>query len=289
MPVYRVTFGFDGEGQGWSETHAYKTIATLPGDFAITAKIVAGKRVGFLGREFRINSIRISSYSDDTATNRTRGVFLIKQEFTNPVRNATAAAEPAAVALLARGTTSVQLAPPGFGANTNTTFCGAPPDDAVSNAGNVDGGKSGLDAAFKTWALELTNGWGWLASARIADLEIATIAQNANGTVTLTTVGDFPGGITIGQIYTARARRINAGVSPLNGQLILRATAAKTLVTQEVIGLGLEQAGGFVRLYKQVQPFLAYRSIDYELIVGKHKRGRPFGFSPGRARRRVRG
>jgi hypothetical protein len=288
--IYRVTFGFDGQGVGWSETHACRNASTLPADVMPGAIAVAQKRVTFLGREFRINSIRISRYSDDGATTRARGVSLVKQEFKNPIQLVAQAAEPASVALLARGVTGGQLAPAAFQANVNQTFLGAPADDAVNNGGDVDPGKAGLGAAFGQWAAAmLANHFGWLVSNTIADLEIVNISQNTNGTVELVTTAAPAGVLTLGKSYTARIRRVNAGVSPLNGQVIVRSMVGNILNTQQVIGLGLNQAGGSIRLYSQIAPFAEYAGLVLMGTVGKHKRGRPFGFSPGRARRRIRG
>jgi hypothetical protein len=290
MPVYQITFGLDGMGVGWSETHAAKSASEAPADVGPAALLVAQKRVTFLGREFAINSIRISRYSDDGATVRNRGVFLIKQRLTNPVQTAIAAAEPASVALIGAGSTSVALAPAGFAANVNRTFLGAPPDAAVDNAGVVDPGKAGLGAAFAQWVSALSAGnFGWLASATVLNTDIATISQNVNGTVeiVLAQAGFAP--LVAGQLYQARIRRVNAGVSPMNGQVIVRATAPNILTTQEIIGLALAQAGGSIRVYQKIKPFIPYLTVVLEGEVGKHKRGRPFGFTPGRARRRIRG
>lgn len=288
--IYRVTFGFDGLGVGWSETHACRNSSPNPVDVSPFAIAVAQKRVTFLGREFAINAIRISRYSDDGAVTKQRGVFPIKQRFTNPIQTVAQAAEPAAVALLARGSTAAQLAPPAFVANVNQTFLGAPPDDAVNNGGDVDLGKAQLGQNFIQWATAMVqpaNPFGWLVSSTIANVDIISLSQNANGTVEIVTAPVVA--LTIGQTYTARIRRVNAGVSPMNGQVIVKYTAAGTFVTQEVIGLALAQQGGAMRIYAQISPFAAYANITPELSVGKHKRGRPFGFTPGRARRRIRG
>lgn len=288
--IYRVTFGFEGLGVGWSETHACRNASPNPVDVSPFAIAVAQKRVTFLGREFAINAIRISRYSDDGATQKQRGVYPIKARYTNPIQTVAQAAEPASVALLARGSTAAQLAPPPFVANVNQTFLGAPPDDAVNNGGDVDLGKAQLGQNFIQWAVALVapaNPFGWLVSSTIANVDIISLSQNANGTVEITTA-PVPA-LTIGQTYTARIRRVNAGVSPLNGQVIVKYSAAGVFNTQEVIGLALAQQGGAMRLYAPISPFAAYANITPELSVAKHKRGRPFGFTPGRARRRIRG
>lgn len=287
--IFRIVFGFSGMGQGWAETHAFLNAAPNPKDHLPTMLDIANKRAQMLGREFSIIAIRIARYATDAGV-RARGAFLKRTDIRNSVGTVAAAAEPAQVAYIVRGSAEPSILNPAFDANQNQTFLGAPLDDTVNNAGVVDTGRSGLLASFLSWrSAMLSTTMGWLASDTIANMPIDAITQNLNGTVKITTVDAFPAGIVIGQSYKARARQINEGVSPLNGELILRATAAKEFTTREVIGLGLAQAGGFVRVYRQVQPFVDYGDLDLNAVVGKHKRGRPFGSTPGRARRRVRG
>lgn len=288
--IYRVTFGFEGLGQGWSETHAVQNASENPQDLAPAAVNIAQKRVTFLGREFSINAIRISRYSDDGATTRARGVWLIKQTISNPIQTVAQAAEPAVVALLANGSTAAGLAPPAFVANVNRTFCGAPPDDAVDNGGAVNLGKANLGNNFNQWAAALLQArYGWLVSSQLADLSINTISQNVNGTVEITVNGVVPGTIVAGKTYPARIRRVNNGTSPLNGPLNLTYVGGQVFNTQEIIGLAIAQTGGFAKVYSAISPFAGFANVTPQLVVGKHQRGRPFGSTPGRARRRIRG
>jgi hypothetical protein len=287
--LYRVIFGFTGAGKGWAETHAMLSNLNNPKDLMPTLSDIASKRVQMLGREYAIVGIRASRYATDAGV-RTRGAFLQKQRFANSVTTASAAAEPAEVALLVRGSAQPSLINPEFDANVNQTFLGAPLDVCVDNGGVVDPGKGGLGAAFASWrAAMLAGSLGWLANRTVLNTGLATIAQSVDGTVTLTTVDNTVPPLVQGHKYKARVRDVNAGVSPLNGELVVIAGANKTLVTREVIGLALAQAGGFIRVYQEVQPFVGYGDLVLNLIVGNHKKGRPFGSTPGRARRRVRG
>lgn len=288
--VYLITYGFEGLGQGWSETHACKSATESPSALQAIALNVAQKRVTFLGREFRINFIRISKYSDDGATVRLKGVSPRRVDLRNPIVTAAQAAEPAVVALNVVGTTGAGLAPAAYVNNINRTYCGAPPDLAVDNGGIVDPGKAGLAANFGQWAAAcLQANFGWLINDTIANLDINTISSNANGTVTITTAPVTTEPLVIGKSYPARARRVNMGRSPLNGQLILKYTAANTFVTQEVIGLALAQEGGAVRIYRDIYPYAGFLNLDLQLQTAKHQRGRPFGSTPGRQRNRIRG
>lgn len=260
-----------------------------PKDLMPTLSDIATKRAQMLGREFEIVAIRASRYANDAGT-RLRGSFIQKRRFANSVQTNSAAAEPAAVALIVRGSAEPSILNPQFDANTNQSFLGGPLDICVDNAGVVDQGKGGLGAAFAAWrAVMVSTQLGWLANQTIADVALDQISQNPNGTVALTTAAAVTPALTVGQLYKARIRSVNNGVSPLNGEIIVRCSGANLLVSKEVIGIALAQEGGFIRLYKQSQPFVDYGDLTLNGEVGKHKRGRPFGSTPGRAKRRIRG
>ena len=122
------------------------------------------------------------------------------------------------------------------------------------------------------------------------DLNILAIAQdNATGRPIITVQGNQWTIPFYATWFPARARRINGGRSPLNGQLIVQPIAADQVQTREVIGLGVAQSGGFLKIYDDTRPFTAYDDLVLELEVGNHKRGRPFGSPRGRASARVRG
>ncbi len=287
--LFRITFGFAGAGVGWAETHAMLNSANNPKDLIPTLRLIAQKRVQMLGREFYINAIRASRYATD-AGQRAKGSFVLKEIFANTNQLVSAAAEPASVAYIVRGSAEPSQLNPKFDANQNQSFLGGPLDVCVDNAGVVNEGKGQLGASFASWRqVMLGTTIGWLASETILNVPISLIASNVNGTVTFTIAQDPPGTLVVGQYYKCRVRGVNGGVSPLNRELIVQCASATTLVTKEVIGLALNQLGGFVRLYKQVQPFVDYGDLTLNGEVGKHKRGRPFGSTPGRARKRILG
>lgn len=287
--IYRITFGFSGANTGWAETHAMLSNLNNPNQLMPTLIDVAQKRAQMLGREFAIIAIRASRYATDAGA-RAKGSFVLKQRFVNSIQTNTAAAEPAAVAYIVRGSAEPSILNPQFDANQNQSFLGGPLDVCVDNAGIVDQGKGGLGAAFASWrSVVLGTTIGWLANQTIMNVPISLIASNINGTVTFTIAQDPPATLVVGQYYKCRVRAVNGGVSPLNRELICQCATVTTLVTKEVIGLALSQLGGFVRVYKQIQPFVDYGDLTLNSEVGKHKRGRPFGSTPGRARKRILG
>lgn len=288
--IYRVTFGFAGGSVGWSETHACISGSNDPGALAQAMRDIAAKRAQMLGGEFAIVAIRIARYSNDAGV-RQRGVKLINETFRNSNAGSQGwGAEPAQVALMVRGDSAASQVNPGFDANENQTFLGGPIDDCVDQGGQVYPGRRNLGSAFATWKAAMINSnMGWLASQTILDVPLVEILPNDNGTVQFTTTAGLIPTITAGQTYRARIRRVNGGVSPLNGEIIVTCVDNDTLVSYEIIGLALAQVGGRIRIYKQVQPFVAYGDLLLGERAGNHKRGRPFGSKPGRARRRIRG
>ena len=287
--IFRVTFGFAGAGVGWSETHAMLAAATDPTLLVPTVSDIASKRAQMLGTEFSVVAIRIARYSDNAGA-RARGVKLVKQTWVNTSTQLNMNAEPAQVALMVRGDSLASPVNPQFDANENQTFLGGPIDICVDNAGKVFQNKGGLGAAFASWrSAMITAGMGWLASQTILDVPITTITQNANGTVQFASANALLPTLTQGQTYKARIRRVNGGNSPLNGEILLTCDDNEFLTSYEIIGIALTQTGGRIRFYKQVAPFVQYGDLILSDFAGNHKRGRPFGSKPGRARKRVRG
>ena len=222
---------------------------------------------------------------------RQKGAVLLKQPYTSSTPGTTGSAEPGNVALIIRGTANVtnpDLA--AFAGRQNTTFCGARPDAAVSEGGVVNLGLAGLGTASGDFMSYLiAQGGGWLASARVDDIKIVGITQNTDGTVEFTLQCAPNPAPVLYNLYQNRVRGVNNGRSPVNGSLLGFFNTNTTFQTSSVIGLGLSQMGGFMRVYKVIPTFLPYAGYLTELITGEHKRGKPFGSPRGRQPRRVRG
>lgn len=287
--IYNVTYGFEGRGQGWSESHAMLNAAENPSALEVTVRDIASKRAQMLGIEFTLNRIRISRYSTDAGV-RMRGVFPISCDYKLISQAANQGAEPANVALLVRGFASPSIAFPQFDANTNQTFLGAPLDLSVDDGGIVYQARGGLGAAFAQWrSIMLSSNSGYLPDVTIAEIPVITIAQNINGTVTYTVDVADTGALVVGQVYEARVKQVNQGRSPLNIAQKLKLVTATTLVTRRVIGIPTAQSLGSIRVYKQVSPFIDFGDLVLMGKVAKHKRGRPFGSTPGRLPTRILG
>jgi hypothetical protein len=289
--IYRLTFGFAGQNQGWAETHALQSQITDPTLLLPTLQDLCQKRANFLGAPFSVVAARLSKFSDDGATTRLKGSRLLKQVFTSATPSLTGDAEPGNVALIVRGVPNVaNPALAAYAGNQNTTWHGAPPDLAVNFGGVVNLGAAGLGAAVATYyqAMQQAN-TGWLAVTRTDDVPISGIVSLGDGTLEITLVRAPVPPATLNRQINVRVRRINNGRSPVNGALIGSFSAATVFRTLDVIGIGLAQVGGFMRIYAPIPTFLPYGGYLVELVTGEHKRGRPFGSPRGRAPARVRG
>lgn len=287
--IYRITFGFAGLKTGWAETHAFLNANPDPKTHFPTMQDIAVKRAQLLGIEFAVVGIRISRYANDAGV-RTRGHFFREVNFKNTSSLQNLGAEPADVAILVRGDAEPSIVNPQFNANQNQTFLGGPLDVNVDNGGFVIPANANFVNNFSAWRSAMLNTtMGWLASDTLLNIDITTITQNANGTVRLQTETPLLLTLTQGQIYKARIRQVNKGFSPLNGEVLVKVVDTFTMDTRQVIGIPTAQTNGSMRIYRQVQPFIDYGDLAWNAKVGNHKRGRPFGSTPGRARRRIRG
>lgn len=241
-------------------------------------------RANLLGTPYGIISARIATYLNDDATKAARNVFLMKAAFVQSPTCGTGPAEPADVALIAKGKNTTRTA-------FNDTLLGAPADAAVSDGGLVNGTVAGLAGNFNAWAgFLIANQFGWGLSETSLNLKIVSIAQDvASGSPILTLPPGSVAGLVPNTFYPARIRGVNNRRSTLNGQCNVFAPNANSVQLQEVVGLGVPQAGGFIRIYKPLRPFTQYGFLNLSFEVGNHRRGRPPGSPRGRAPARIRG
>ncbi len=289
--IYKILFGFEGNNQGWAETHSMLNGDPNPNNLKPTLRDIAQKRANMLGAPFAINTIRIAKFYDEIAGARARGAALVKETFTSSNPGLTGPAEPADVALIAVGQPNVtDPAKARFNGNRNQTFIGAPPDDSVTQGGNVLLGAAGLGAAFGSWrSAVIAANLGWLAVDRADDVPIDAIDQLTDGTVSITLKRAIIPAFVAGQLRTIRVRGVNGGRTPIPGQLLGYFSNNTTFISADIIGIPTPQIGGNIRVYTTVPVHLSYLAIELNLRTGQHDRGRPFGSPRGRQRRRVRG
>lgn len=288
MPIYRITMGFTGRTQGWSEYHMLKTTETVSQNLEPLVTQLCQKRAQFLGAPYSIFGFRIAAYLNDDGTKAPRQSWFKRKSFTTSHPSSTGNAEPTDVAIIGIGTNPANVGISRF-------WMGAPPDGAVDNGGQVIPGNNQLGNDVNGYfGLLLNTGvtgvqFGWGVSGTGVDNQILKITQNANGTVSFQFTAPVNLPVAHTTFYPARIRQVNEGRSPLNGQSLVTVTAADTVTTKEIIAFNLAQAGGFVKIYPQNRQFAQYLNLSTNEIVGNHRRGRPFDISVGRAPRRVRG
>lgn len=285
--IYRVTFGFEGKGEGWSENHQLSSTVPLARNLRTICENVAQKRANFLGRPFTLNALRISAYLQDNGSRAPKNHFFRRLNFSSQNPTTTGDAEPGNVCLIHRGFTDAV-------GNQNSTFLGGPPDDSVNFGGNVIFGAAGLATALTVYEAALigdgTYAFGWGQSSTPEDYEITDVSQETDGTVILTINRDFVVPTPAAAFYPGRIRALNNGKSPLNGQVLVRPLPinARTLQTKEQIAFVLAQVNGHIKVYKATRPFLPYTAFITDFTTGEHKRGKPFGSPRGRATNRTR-
>jgi hypothetical protein len=292
MPIYRVLFGFSGANQGWTEVHAINASASsAPAVLPLTVP-VAQARAAMLGSPFVLNGTRVSIYSDGGSPPKrvARGPILDKRIYSNAGGPAAGApAEPYPVQLQAQGFVSAP-APPGITSTENWTYLGGPPDDCVTNAGQVLPDKLGLAASFNQWkAAMIQNNFGWLGVLKIGNkIPITSITNLGSGQIEYV-VADSNVPPIVSGTYNVRVSGVNGGRSPANGAYIVDYDATKhSAITREQVAFALLQSGGMIQFYAQCNQFIPYANLVLAAQTIKHKRGRPFLSAPGRARRRIR-
>jgi hypothetical protein len=291
MPIFRVTYGFSGDGIGWTESHSMFSAAPTAAIAMGNTLTVAQTRAAMLARPFQLVGRRVSIYSDGAvpAVRLPRSVRLDKTKFGPGGRTAAWAAEPASVQYQAIGTAPANVTPAAFAGNTNYTFLGGPPDTTVTDDGTVLPAENNLMANFNAWVSALVQAnHGWLAVNRATPLDISMFTQNPDATVTFTTDAVDLTKFVLGKVYPVRVRRVNGGRSPLNGALICKLLTATTWKTTEQVAFALAQTGGQLTPYLAVLQHVPYFNVQLGMEVVKHKRGKPFLSEPGRRSKRVR-
>lgn len=291
MAIFRVTFGFAGGNQGWTETHMANIAATTALAAQTPIQAVAAARAAMLCREFKLNGVRTSIYSDGAtpAVRLPRNTWLDKNNYGSGGNTVAWAGEPNPVSLQAIGIAGTLGVPVKLQGNKNTTYLGGPTDTMVTNNGQVVKAANNLLGLFNAWKqVMIQSNFGWGAVQPLVSSDIASATQNDDATVTFVVTPPVDASLVVGTTYPIRVSRINGGRSPLNRALNAKYTAANTFKTIEQIAFALDQQGGKLVPYVPVLLFIPYANIALGDATIEHKRGRPFLSEPGRARKEIR-
>ena len=283
--LFRVTFGFSGKKQGWSETIVFPAPAgTSSGAFyGSTILPIAQKRALMLAREYVLDTTRVSKIRLDDGTEVKRNVLLNSQVFAPASMAAANAGEQPNACVIAR---TIDIT----GNDQKDINLGGIPDEIAVNGGNYDGnGADGWGSRFNAWAqLVSAVPGGWLADKpNISDVPLTQYTIELNKTITFDFEAPIFNAPEVGTIRQVRMKGIN-GKSPLNGEhqvLVVNTSRATTLLPIAVFPYS---HGGAGTSYIFPKPFVA-GAIWGIRKIGTHKRGRPLGATRGRLPARARG
>lgn len=284
---YRVVFLFEGNQDGWSETHIFDSAVSAPGGMAGPMKAIMAKRALMLGNQYKGVGIRIRKVYDTLGNKVKRSQFPVVQDF--PASGAADnQGDPDFVAALGIGTDA-------GGDNQTRVFLGGIPDAVTVLGGSMDFNQplsNPFGSRFSQWAAAL-NGQvgpqgepitvGYFKFPPIATgLVISSYAQSAGDIITYTITEDIPPEL-LGVVVRARVSRLNGSRSILNREQLVYASGARTLTTIKPHAAFPFQGQGQMILYSLNPTFVGIAGWQLEQFAARHKRGRPFKRSRGRA------
>jgi len=270
MPLIKTTFIFEQGDQGWSESYYSVKTSPDPTQHIADATAVGGARIALSGAETRLTYYRISNVDVP------RTVFLY---YITPV----------VFGIQTRTSDSANVTLPlsfkdATRSKSKISFIRGIWDDVVGDGG-----------AFKPTPGYTTNmniflaalrarGFGWLGISLRFKAELVALVQNANGTVSGTTIVDnFPPQI----IGTTKQVRLAGLQTPgnLNGQNPCFIVDARNFTTIKRIAILPWTGGGTATAYGRI-----VYPIDTMVPgqIGERKAGRIFGAARGRAPARKR-
>lgn len=277
--LYRCSWVFSGKKKGWSETWVIPRDNTTPAALSGLLTPVSQLRANMLGREFRIDAIRISKIRLANGNKVKRQVFLFETPFIPTDLTGANAADAPDAAVIGN---AVDIT----GSFRKQFFLGAPPDAIIVNGGDLDTGINGWGGKFTSWALQmvaLNAGWLNRVPVQLAGMDFVTITNYAvavTGIVTITSdVGTWGLPPYVKQVVSIRG--LNGSHSNLNGQLLVLPKTETTCVTVKPRPSLPFQSDGFMTHYQQPYPNIV-SSLITAVKAGNHKRGRPLLVSPGR-------
>jgi hypothetical protein len=278
MPdLYRATFSFAGEKQGWSESYVYPLDNSTPkaiGDAVITP--IALARANLLAKNYVLDAFRVAKIRLSAGTPVKRNVKLFAVDLAPALQTlANQGDQPRDCVMIQAGGTD--------GQGTKFVFMRGIPDAITGDGGAfVPAGAGGWGARFSTWAaLQAQAHAGWLEDAAIGDPFVVTgYVQNPGFTVTLTFAGTPFLALPAGTIISVRLSGIN-GRSKINGLRKLQVLTNSTATTVKAIAVGDYAFGGVAQRYNLTKPF--QEAQDWAASqIRTHDTGRPSYATRGR-------
>jgi hypothetical protein len=271
MPIMKVTFIFECRNKGWSESYYRNFPSSDPSATPVEIDPLATARMGVAGKEVTMTYYRVA----DIATPRKVRLFYLGQQFKGV---ASRAADNPESSLILKFTDAT-------GGRAKTTFLRGYWDSVVDEGGNYDPINAFTDNLDDFIAKLKDRTWGWLGISTAVTQPLATLVQDAAGTVSGTLGGNLFPLPSVGGIGPVRFKRITQPGN-LNGQnpvFVVSQTAFKTV--KRIAILPWSGDGAITLNTKNIV------QIDRGSITGvsERKTGRVFGSPRGRlpARKRA--
>jgi hypothetical protein len=283
---FRVSFLFQGPQDGWSESHIFDSPETDPSALGPAMKAIMSKRVLMLGSQYSGIGIRIRRVYDAAGNPVARNVFAVVAPFPAN-QSADFAGDPDFVCALSLGADAT-------GNHQSRVFLGGIPDAVTVNAGNMDFNQPAslsFNSTFNGWDALIRNSvtnagpivYGYFSTPRLATQAVSGYVVGTDTRVTFTIDPVTTPPFAVGGQYRAAFSRLNGSKSLLNKSMLVTLTALDTLKSVKQEAAGPFTGRGQVILYSPVPTFYAITSQQLQLFAAKHKRGRPFRRSRGRA------
>jgi hypothetical protein len=271
LNVAKVTLSFIQGAYGWTENYFLNNPSTNLVPELAKGNTLANKRLPLSGAQTFVQHIKVSN------ENTKRDVLL---DLTTYQGNSSKPSDAPDTAVLIKkyGALPQQNAP---------VYLRGVWDEVIISGGQLDQTNAAWIAAYNAWVAELTStseGWGFLGLDPTATLtaQIATVTQNANGTIHVTlktpTFGAGP--------YLPSQKVFISGVggaASVNGPQIVSVSATSTFDTVKQIPMFPYTTGG--KVTAQNQKFWPIASAQIQRVV-ERKVGRPLYLSRGRQRGR---
>lgn len=272
---YRSTGYFSGGLSGWSESHVFDRNETDPGAVASLLVPLWQQRAKLLGVGYQIDAFTVRQQQTPSG-NPIKGVgFLVTPP--QPYKpNHNFDGDPAFVAA------RIQVTNP-TGDQRAFYYFGGPPDACTTNDGQFDSGQANFLGNFTSWlSLYLGAVGGWFSLVNINDVAITTYTRTDGFADTFTVAGAPFTPFAAGTLLPARIRRLNTR-SNLNGAQRIIVLTNSTFALADATATGPFVSQGFLKVKSDIPVFVPAGGANIINRAAKHKRGRPFSATRGRA------
>jgi hypothetical protein len=275
----KVTWFFEGPQKGWTESLYIQPTSGTWAEAVAAVNAVNPVRAALLGQNLAIKAWRLQVVQDAGGNKVTRRGDTFQNLVINGDSQRPASDKDDCVEMDFLDSTQNRH---------KILFLGGIWREIVNNYGNYTPTPDWL-SAMNNWIVKVVaGGFGWVARTPSIGFSITNYVQSADGFVDMTMSGNpFPGGAsTTPQTVRVSGLQTEAGLSVLNGDLLVTPTGVNTCTTVKKIAVFPFVNVGVMKTFTYA--FVQTNSVAPEKIVN-HKRGAPLLESRGRRRVRARG